>query len=445
MLKKILITAQLIIIIAFSNIIFAQNSVPVSRITLSEAQEMAQENYPLTSQYDIIERTKSFSLSNANKAYLPQGTISAQATWQSDVISIPDINLDGLELPGIGNIDLPAIEMPTIDKDQYRIVAELTQLIWDGGRVSAQKKSLEANAEVQKRQIDNQIYALRERVNNIYFGILLMQGQLGSQNILESELQRNYDRVTTYVKNGVANEGDLNVIRVEQLRARQQRIQIESSLEAYLQMLSVLIGESVTTKTEFVKPNVEQEIYNTNALNRPEMAMFDAQLDMAESQRSLLNSTILPTIGAFAQGGYGKPGLNMLQNEFKPFFIGGIRLSWNIGNLYTLKSDKQKIDLQKSSIDAQRQTFVQNINLMIPQQQIEIDKYKKTMKDDDEIIDLQTKILQASEIKVGNGAMTVSDLIKDINALEGAKQAKLLHETQYLMSIYSLKHTVNQE
>lgn len=418
-------TLLLCIILFSASTLYAYGQI----ITIDECQDKAVANYPAIVRYDIIEKTKEFNIANASKAYLPQGTLSAQGTWQSDVTSF--------------QLDMPGLQIPTIDQDQYRFVAELNQLIWDGGRVSAQKNSLEANAELEKRKLNNEIYTLRERVNNLYFGILLMREQLNQLGILEDELQRNYDNVQIYVQNGLANETDLNVVRVEQLKASQQRVSIESNLEAYIQMLSVLIGEQLDSDIIFIKPDPESTLI-LPVINRPEMLMFEAQDNAIESQKSLLNARVMPTIGAFAQGGYGKPGLNMFDNEFTPYFLGGVRLSWNFSNLYTLKNDRRKIDLQKSAVNSQRETFLQNLNIVIPQQQIEIEKFRKTMQHDEEIISLQTQIRKTAEVKVENGTMTVSDLIKEINAEEFAKQAKVLHEIQFLMSVYSLKYTTNQ-
>ncbi len=416
----------LLLIVSFSvNLQFVSAQI----ITIDEVQEKAEANYPAIARYDIIEKTKEFNIANANKAYLPQGTLSAQGTWQSDVTSI--------------DLNMPNVVIPTIDQDQYRIVAELNQIIWDGGRISAQKKSVEANAELEKKQLRSEIYTLRERVNNLYFGILLMKEQLNQLGILENELQRNHDNVQVYVQNGLANETDLNTVKVEQLKVGQQRINLESNLEAYIQMLSVLTGEELNSDNVFIKPDPGSSLI-LPVINRPELKVFEAQKNAIESQKSLLNTRMMPTIGAFAQGGYGKPGLNMFDNEFTPYFLGGVRVSWNFGNLYTLKNDRKKIDLQKSAVNSQRETFLHNLNIVIPQQQLEIEKYKKTMQDDDEIIRLQTQIRQTAEVKVENGTMTVSDLMKEINAEESAKQAKLLHEIQFLMSVYSLKYTTNQ-
>ena len=397
-------------------------------ISLNDCQKMARDNYPAISRFSIIEQSKNYTLSNANKAYLPQLSLEAKATYQSDVITIP--------------IDMPGLEIPVPDKDQYQVVAQANQIIWDGGKIAAKKEIIKAGAKAEEKQLESEIYALKERVNGLYFGILLIQEQLKQQTVLEKELQRNYNKVESYIENGVANQADLSAVKIEMLRTGQQRIQMESAYSAYLQMLSILIGEKLAEDVDFAKPPV----LNNNSLvtiNRPELDLFLAQQATIDAQTKDIKSSIMPVIGAFAQGGYGKPGLNMLQNEFDTFFLGGIKLSWNIGNLYTWKNNVKMNELKKLNIDSQRGTFIHNLNLQISQQQSEVQKYTKTMKDDQEIIVLQQEIKDAAESKVENGTMTVSDMLKELTALEMAKQSKLLHEIQYMQSVYALKNTTN--
>ncbi len=397
-------------------------------VTLDECQNMARENYPAIARFSIIEQTKEYTLANANRAYLPQLSLEGRATYQSDVITIP--------------LDMPGLEIPVPDKDQYQVVAQANQILWDGGKIAANKEMIKAGAEAEKKQLEAEIYTLRERVNGLYFGILLMQEQLKLQTVLENELQRNHNRVASYVENGIANEGDLNAVKIEQLKAKQQRIEMESAQTAYLQMLSTLTGTELSSETEFTKPTIRSS-NSLVTINRPELDLFKAQEATIDAQTSGLKSGVMPVIGAFAQGGYGKPGLNMLQNEFDAFFLGGVKLSWNIGNFYTLKNSIKSNELKKLSIDTHRSTFLHNLNMQISQQQNEIDKYRKTMEDDEEIIRLQQQIKDAAEAKVENGTMTVSDMLKELTALEMAKQAKLLHEVQHLNSIYKLKNTTN--
>ncbi|MFA6862393.1 MAG: TolC family protein [Dysgonamonadaceae bacterium] len=414
----------LFLVILFLSVIGAKSQI----ITLNECQDMARENYPAISRFSIIEQSKNYTLANANKAYLPQLSLEAKATYQSDVITIP--------------LDMPGVEIPVPDKDQYQIVAQADQIIWDGGKIAAKKEIVKTGAQLEEKTLETEIYSLRERVNNLYFGILLMQEQLKQQTSLEEELQRNYDKVVSYIENGVANQADLSSVKIEILKANQQRIQMESTHNAYLNMLSVLIGEELSVETGFVRPPVLNET-SLVTINRPELEMFSAQKATIDAQTGALKSDIRPKIGAFVQGGYGKPGLNMLQNEFDTFFLGGIKLSWNFGNLYTFKNSVKTNELKKLSIDTQRDTFVYNLDVKISQEQNEIEKYRKTMQDDEEIILLQQEIKDAADAKVDNGTMTVSDMLKELTALEMAKQAKLLHEIQHISSIYTLKNTTN--
>ena len=397
-------------------------------LTLDDCQNKARENYPAISRFSIIEQSKYYTLANANKAYLPQLSLEAKATYQSDVTSIP--------------FNMPGVDIPIPSKDQYQVVAQANQIIWDGGRIASKKDIINANAQLEEKALEAEIYALRERVNGLYFGILLMQEQLKQQTVLEEELKRNYNKVTSYIDNGVANQTDLSSVKIEMLKAGQQRIQMESAQSAYLQMLSILLGEELTGETEFVKPPILNDA-SLVTINRPELEIFSAQRTTIDAQTSAIKSDITPTIGAFVQGGYGKPGLNMLQNKFDSFFLGGIKLSWNFGNLYTLRDNVKTNELKKLNIDTQRNTFLYNLNVQISQQQNEIEKYRKTMQDDEEIIHLQQQIKDAADAKVDNGTMTVSDMLKELTALEMAKQVKLLHEIQHISSIYSLKNTTN--
>lgn len=404
-------------------------------ITLYECQEKATTNYPAFARYGLIEKTKDYNINNANKAFLPQISLVTQVSWQSDVTKID------LSLPE----GFPPMEIPTPDKEQYRVAAEVNQLIWDGGYTASQKKSAKTQAEVENKQLESEIYQLRERVNNLYFGILLLKEQLTLQASLEEELQRNHDKIKTYLTNGLANQSDLSALKVEQLKAAQIRIQKEATRNAYIKMLSIIIGETLNQETVFEKPKTDFSETVVSSINRPELSLFNAQQAMYESQKNTLTSRVMPTISAFAQGGYGKPALNMFENEFNPYFMGGVRLVWNIGNLYTIGNQKKIIDLQKSSVESQRETFLYNLNMQISQQQMEIEKYRKTMQDDDEIIRLQRLIRETAQAKVENGTMTVADMLREISSEEMAKQAKVLHEIQFLMSIYNLKYLVNNE
>lgn len=416
----------------FTLILFLSNCLLASSqsVTLEECQRMAKENYPTIVQFNIIEQTKSFDIKNANTSYLPQLSIGGQATWQSEVTKV-DID-----------IDIPGVELPIPNKDQYKVIAEMSQMIWDGGLLLANKHVILANAEVQRRQLHSDLYTLQERINNIFFGALLLEERMVLHQVLESELQRNYKKIESYVANGIANEADLSVVKVELLKSKQDRIEIESSLKAYRKMLSIFIGKEISEDTYLVKPDII-DILNNRTVNRPELDLFKSQKQLLDAQKKTLLAKNMPQVGAFVQGGYGSPALNMFDNRFRPFVIGGIKLSWNFGNLYTLSNDKKKINLLQATVDSNRDTFMQNISIHVSQQQIEVDKYREIMRDDDEIIRLRKVVRESAEAKMENGTITVSEMMKEVAAEDAAKQAKALHEIQFLMAIYQLKYTTN--
>lgn len=398
-------------------------------LTVEICQEKARTNYPLVKQYGLIEQTAQYNISNANKGYLPQLTLSAKGTYQSQVTKLP--------------ITLPGVIIPELSKDQYQAVLEASQLIWDGGVISAQKKITNANTEVEKQKLEVDLFALNERVNQLFFGILLINEQIIQTEILENELLTNYNCVFAYKQNGVANQSDLDAIKVEQINVIQRKSELKSALKSYFIMLSALTGLAIDEKTELIKPELNLSVMKEINNKRPELGLFEAQNKLLESQKSLLNAGNLPKIGAFIQGGYGKPGLNMLTNEFSEFYIGGIRLSWNISGFYSQKNNINKIETSKKSVDIQKETFLFNSDLKTKQQQNEIEKLQSTLLNDDEIIRLRENIKKSATAKVENGTLTVSDLIREINAENQARQLKSLHEIQLIMSVYQLKNNIN--
>lgn len=406
-------------------------------ITLDSCQAKARNNYPLLKQYGLIEKTSGFSLSNANKAYLPQLSLSAKATYQSDVTKIPE----SLSTAISGMTGQP-FSFPEMPKDQYQAVLEIDQLIWDGGLTAAQKKGINASTEADKQKLEVDLYALKDRINNLYFGIMLIKEQIKQNDILKSELATNYNRIQAYIQNGVAQSSDLDAIEVEQINATQNETNLKATLRSYTQILAAFTGEKIDENTQLVKPELPEIALNSEN-KRPELLLFGAQEEALNAQRSAINAGNLPRIGLFAQGGYGRPALNMFSAEFSPFYIGGVRLSWNISGFYTRGNNLSKIETSIKNLEVQKETFLFNSDMSNKQQYNDIDKLKTTLQNDDKIISLRNNIKKASEAKVANGTLSVADLIRDINNENMSRQTKALHEIQLYMTTYQLKNNLN--
>ncbi len=407
------------------SVINCQLSIVNCQLSITNCQEKARENYPAIRQYGLLDISEKYNLSNLSKSYLPQILFNAQASYQSDVVHFP--------------INVPGIDIPTIDKDQYKATVDISQNIWDGGQTSSQKKITTYSNEVDKQNVEVTLYAIRERVNNLFFGILTLDEQLKQLDILNKDLQNGYNIANAFLKNGTAMQSDVDAAQVEILNTEQKKTELLSMRKAYLEMLSVMINEKLNENTVLEKPS-DAFIDRNAAINRPEMLLFDKQRSLFDAQKSMITAKNMPKFSLFLQGGYGKPGLNMLSNNFEAYALGGVRLSWNFSNLYTKSNENKLIENNQKMVDTQENTFVFNTNLQLTQTYNDIEKARNLMKQDDEIITLRNRVKTASESKYKNGVYTINDLIKDINAESQSRQAKILHEIQYLLNVYNYKN-----
>lgn len=396
-------------------------------ISLEECQELARANYPQIRQLELIDASEKYDLSIASSSWIPQLGISGKATWQSEVVEMP------FEIPGF------ALDMP---HDQYSITGTLTQHIWDGGVTRSQKDAIKTGSEVQRKQVEVSLYAVRARVQNVFLGILLLDEQIGQNALLMESLLRNEDNVKAMIVNGMAYQSDLDMVKVNILNCRQQTDALASDREAYVRMLGLLTGKDMSGM-DFMMPSEDVYIVRTDVL-RPELALYSAQLKQNESRIRQLNSRITPQFDLTLQGGFGRPGLNMLKNGFEPMFIAGVKMQWNIGAFYTRKNDRRKIDTDRRNIELQQNVFLFNTSIDATQKGTAVDKARLMLDKDDEIIGLRSSIREAGEEQYRNGTIRMTDLMDMIDDEHNARLAQSVHRIQLLMAIYDMKNTLGQ-
>ncbi len=412
-------------------------------VSLEECYAAAQRNYPLVRQYELIEKSKDYTLSNASRAYLPQVTFSAKASWQSDVtkFSLDKEKLAQSQFGSMIDPDELAGMIPTISKDQYGASIDVSQTIWDGGAVKARKDAAASQAEADARSVDASLYGLRARVNELFFGIILMQSNIEQCELMLSNLETNYKKVESYIENGVAGQADLDAIRIQQLKTRQEALNLDNTKRAYIRMLGQLTGLDLGEDAALTKP--EPIISETSQIQRPELAMYEAQLKALESQNRQITAGLTPKFGLYVSGGYGRPGLNMLDNEFRPYLTAGVRMTWNIGNFYTKRNDLRLIETRKTGIETQRQTFLLNTSMDISGKDSEIRALQEQLEYDDEIIALRQSVLRANEARMAEGTISGSDLVGFMNDELLARQEKAAREVRMLLAMYNLKYVTN--
>jgi outer membrane protein TolC len=416
----------LLLVLVLSVFIPAANG-QSSPLTIDQCYRLARKNYPLIKQKDLITKTKDYSVSNASKGYLPAFSVNGQATYQSAVSTLPF------------TIPIKGFSLPAYSKDQYKIYGELDQTIYDGGVIKNQKQTAEANEIIQQQSLEVELYALYERVNQLFFGALLIDEQLKQNDLLKADVQNGIDKTKALVTNGIAYRSSVDELQAQLLQTDQSRIELISSKKAYTDMLSLFINSPVDENTVLEKPAAP---VLTDSISRPELLSYDYQKKTNDLQYDLLKAQIKPKLGLFVQGGYARPGLDFLDNNFAWYYIGGLKLSWNLGSLYTLKNQKRILEISKETLDIQKETFVFNTNLTQKQQNSDINKYLELVKTDDEIIQMRESVKNAASAQLANGVLSAHDYATEVNAEDEARQNKILHEMQLLQTQYSYQNTI---
>ena len=394
------------------------------QLSLNECQEKARVNYPLIQQFDLIEQSKEYNISNAKKAYLPQF----------------DVNLIGGIVEGFPELPVPGASSSSELNTQMIGILQFNQVLWDGGMTKAKKGVITASSEIEKADLEVNLYSLYDRVNGIFFGTLLIDEQINQLILLKKNLERNMNLVQTAIDGGTAYNTDLDEIKVEIMNVEQKLDELNYSKMAYLNMLGKMIGIDLPNDQKLIKPDVEEN-YTSTELNRPELKLFDERSNLIESQSKLNRSSLYPKVGLLAFGTLINPGISFGQQNIDQILVAGLNLSWNIGGLYRNGNNKKLADLNNSKIANQRATFLYSTNLEMSKIDQDIAKYNALIERDGALLVLKTKIKKDYDLKYENGVCTLNDLLERINDENLAKQNLIVHEIQLLMAVYKHKTT----
>lgn len=395
-------------------------------ITLEQCYQWSRENYPLIKKQELIKKAEQYTTENALKGWLPQINIVGQATYQNEVTELP--------------IKLPNISVDPLSKDQYKVYADISQTIYDGGNIKNQKKLAKIQSEVQNIQTEVELDKLKERINQLYFGILQTNKQWTQLHFTKLDIKEGIKKAEAQLKNGVIFRSNLDVLKAELVKIEQKEIELQAIKQNFVQMLSYFIKKNIDENTQLETP---EKILLTKNNNRSELKLFDAQKQLLETQRKIINTKNTPKLGAFFQGGYGKPGFNMLKNEFDLFYIGGIRLNIPISGFYTQKNDLALLENQSQDIEIQRENFLFNQNFIEIQQRNDLEKIQNLIDKDNELIELRKNIKTASLAQLENGVINTNDYLREVTTEEQAILTKITHEIQYLLTQYNLKAQLN--
>lgn len=405
-------------------------------VTLDHCLEQARANYPLIQKYGLVEKTTALSLSDINKSWLPRISVYGQATVQNVVPEFPETF--STILAGMGQ------QMKGLSKEQYKVGVDVTQTIWDGGASRAQRQVERASATEQQASLEVQMYAVRAKVMDLYFGILLIDEQIAQTENTIALLQANHELLQSMVAGGVAMQSDADMVEAQQLATGQQLVAARSAAASYRAVLSVYTGENLA-EAELVRPAAT--IPSDLMPQRPEQHLFDARASLNAARDESVESSVMPRVGAFAQAYYGYPGINyfesMMNRNLSFNIVAGVKLTWNIDSFYTKKNSLRKLRLANDGVNADRDVFLFNTRLQTAAQTEEIDGLRAVMADDSRIVELRGGVRKAAESQLRNGVIDATALLSKITDENQARLTAAYHEIQLIQSIYNLRNTLN--
>ncbi len=408
-----------------------------AQVSLVRCIELAEDNYPLIKKYDLLARTRDISLSDINKTWLPQIEVYGQGTVQNAVPSFPEAFAQMLSGTGM--------DVKGLDKLQYKAGVDISQSIWDGGNAKSQRRIAEATYAEQTAAVDVELYAVRERVENLYFGTLLIDRQIEQTEAMLALLQSNLDRLKSMKANGTAMQSDVDMMEAQYLTTSQQLIQLQSTSLSYRRMLGIFTGMDMTSVTLEIPPSTMPDDWT---VNRPELALMSAQQAVNQARMDAIESALMPKVGVFAQAYYGYPGLNyfnsMFNRELSFNILAGVKVSWNIGAFYTKQNSEHRLAVSDQSISADRDVFLFNTSLQTSSQSDRIAELGKVIKEDNRIVALRGNVRRAAESQLANGVIDATDLLSKITDENQARLNAAYHEIQLIQSIYQLKYTLNR-
>jgi outer membrane protein TolC len=405
--------------------VYAQS---IAGLTIEQCYQRAEAAYPLSRQRGLIQKTSQYNIDNIAKGIYPQLSVSGSATYQSDVTKI--------ELPPIPGFNF---NIPAVPKDQYRLYGEVSQTLSDFG-INRQKRAIsQTDGQLQEENLNTQLYQLRDRVNQLFFGILLIDGQLEQNDLSRKDIQTGISKVRAAIANGTDFNSSLNKLKAQLLQTDQHSIDLRASRKAYADMLSLFIDQPLDRDLVLVRPQAPDLV---DSIRRPELKAYDLRIKSYQLQQHLTKLNNYPQLSAFFQGGLGKPSpVNFLSTQITGYYLTGLRLNWNFGSLYTYKKDQLINKNNQELVLTQRNTFLFNTSLTMRQQNADITRYRQLISSDDEIIQLRESVKETSAVQLQNGVLSANDYLIDINAEAQARQDKTLHEVQLLIAQYNFKTT----
>lgn len=395
-------------------------------LRLDSCYILATQHYPLLKQQPLLQQNLSLALDNLSKSLWPQVNFTGQGTYQSAVTTIP--------------ISFPGIDIPSPSKDQYKIYGEVSESLTDWLKVPNQKTVQNLNNAVQQANLETDLYKLKDRVNQVYFSILLTDERQVQNDLSLKDIDAGIERVQSAIRNGTDYKSSLDKLQADRLRNRQKSVELQSQRASYAHLLCLLTGLPEGSAARLETP---ASLEPSGQLNRPELKAFQLKDEALVAQARVLDQRVIPQVNVFFQGGVGKPSpLNFISDKWAGYYIAGLNFKWPLSSLYTLKNDRQQLAIERQTNAVQRETFEFNTRNTSDQQMAEVEQIRQLYAMDEDMVSLRASVKKTAKVQLDNGIITVNDYLREVDAEDLARQDRALHKIQLLLALYNYQNSL---
>lgn len=397
-------------------------------LTLEQCLKNAQDNSALLAIKPLQSQALLAKTKRLNRSLWPQTTFVGQASWQSEVLSLP--------------INIPGLEVPSPQAEQYRLSVDIQQTLWDGGITKAQKQQDEAMAIASSAEIDINYHQVKGLIEQLFFGALMAEWQAQYTGLISDDVTIQLAKLQAAVDNGIATPNDVQRLQAKLIELEQKKLEAIHLKTSALTALEQWTAMTIKDGTILVLPD---NVFTTTSIQRPELNLLEAKTLTLDAGKRLVQASNSPKLGAYASLGYGQPGLNLFSNQWSTYAIVGAKLSIPLSYLYSgsQRLDLQQLHLQQEQVNLQKEHFLQQIEMQRIAQVEEIHRLEALQDSDQELIRLRNAIAETAAVQLNEGIITSSDYISTINDKELAHQQQILHQVQKMKAITLYNHLSN--
>jgi len=397
-----------------------QQPAQTDSLSLRQCYELARVNHPAREQLTLDKQSTQLRQESISHKNYPQVSMSGSATYQNEVTTVPNAPF-------------------SISKDQYKLNLQVDQNLFDGGAAREGHKVTAAKEHLNDAQVNVQLYGVHNEVNQAFFSVLLARTSQHVLDLKKQVLEKRLAMVRSQVKNGMVLPGTEAALQAELLTTDQQITSVKADQEAAINTLTEVIGQKIDTTTKLSLPFDTTSFVPGNQIDRPELNLFAANqtvLDREMDQTKVMN---IPKLSAFAQGMYGRPGLNIFKDKFETNYMIGVRLTWKIWDWQEAKRQKSLLSVQKKMVNTQQNTFLRGVHIGMQRDMANITKYHKLMTQDRRIIELRKQVESQSASQLRNGTITPSNYLEVLNQVYQAQLSREQHRLQWIYAIVQYK------